>query len=82
MTFAAHVSPGSTGSGTPTGNVTFMDGTTQLGTERLSAGTATYSTAAVVGPGNHSITAVYNGDSTFAPSTSGSPVNQVISPPG
>ena len=81
VTFAAHVSPGSTGSGTPTGNVTFVDGTTQLGTERLSAGTATYSTAAL-SPGNHSITAVYNGDSTFAPSTSGSPVNQVVALPG
>ena len=39
------------GAGTPTGSVTFMDGTTTLGTGTLSRGTATFSTASLaVGP--------------------------------
>lgn len=47
----------------PTGTVTFLDGTATLGTAPVgSSGTATYSTAAL-SPGQHAITAVYNGDS-------------------
>ncbi|MGD0179230.1 MAG: FG-GAP-like repeat-containing protein [Terriglobales bacterium] len=49
--------------GTPTGTVTFYDGTTNLGTANLNGkakGTLTTSALAV---GTHSITATYNGDS-------------------
>jgi Bacterial Ig-like domain (group 3)/Autotransporter beta-domain len=65
VTFTAIVSA----SGTPTGNVTFKDGTTVLGTGTLSGGTATLSTAALA-VGSHSITATYPGDTNFAGSTS------------
>ena len=69
VTFTATVSvPG----GTPTGTVTFKDGSTTLGTGTLSGNTATYTAAATqlaVGP--HSVTAVYGGDTNYAGSTSG-----------
>jgi hypothetical protein len=55
--------------GSPTGTVTFFNGSTSLGTGALSAGTATFTTSSLVA-GTYSITAVYNGDSTFAASTS------------
>src|SRR5439155_1865075 len=66
VTFTATVS-GSIG--TPTGTVTFKDGTAALATNALSSGQATFTTAALSG-GSHSITAVYNGDSVYNSSTS------------
>jgi hypothetical protein len=68
VTFTATVKPGS-GSGTPTGTVTFNDGATVLGPGTLSGGTATLTTSGL-GAGVHSITAVYGGDASFASSTS------------
>jgi len=59
----------SSSSGTPTGTVTFEDGTSTLGSEPLSGGRASFSTAAL-SAGTHPITAVYSGDSTFTGSTS------------
>jgi hypothetical protein len=55
--------------GIPTGTVTFKDGAATLGTGTLSAGIATYSTSTLT-TGNHSITAVYGGNSNFSGSTS------------
>ena len=50
--------------------MTFLDGTTTLGTGMLSAtGTATYATSALA-VGAHSITAAYAGAAGFAASTS------------
>ena len=49
---------------TPTGSVTFYDGSTSLGSVTLSGGTATMSTTSLA-VGQHSISAVYNGDSNF-----------------
>lgn len=55
---------------TPTDTVAFLDGDTVLGTSFLNgSGVATLTTSAV-GGGSRSITAVYNGDLNFAPSTS------------
>jgi hypothetical protein len=54
---------------TVTGTVTFKDGVTTLGTGTVTAGVATFTTAALVA-GNRSLTAVYGGDTTYAPSTS------------
>jgi hypothetical protein len=52
--------------GTPTGTVTFKEGTTVLGADAtLSGGSATFTTASL-SVGSHTITAVYNGDSNFA----------------
>ena len=55
--------------GAPTGTVTFYDGATQLGSGTLASGVATYATSALA-LGAHSITALYSGDSNFAPVTS------------
>ena len=68
VTFTATVTP-TTGSGTPTGTVTFKDGTTTLATGTLSTGSATFATSSL-SVGTHSITAVYGGDTKFAGSTS------------
>lgn len=55
---------------TPTGTVTFLDGTTSLGSSQLAAdGTATLTTSTLA-VGSHSLTAQYAGDGTSAPSTS------------
>ena len=73
MTFTATVVNSSPGGGTPTGTVTFMDGTTTLGTGTLSTTdgvtTATFTTTALA-VGSHSITAVYGGDTDDLTSTS------------
>ena len=70
MTFTATVAPVSPGAGTPTGTVTFKDGTTVLGTGTLDAsGRATFTTSSL-GVGNHSITAVYGGNTNYKASTS------------
>jgi Bacterial Ig-like domain (group 3) len=69
VTFTATVSANSPGSGTPTGTVTFMDGSTSLGTGTLSGGVATFSISTLT-VGSHSITGVYSGDANFTTSTS------------
>jgi hypothetical protein len=70
VTFTATVQPASGSS--PTGTVTFLDGSTQLGTGNLSGGVAQFTTAGTaLNAGAHSITARYAGDSNFAGSTSG-----------
>ncbi len=67
VTFTATVS--GTGS-TPTGTVALREGSTTLGTSTLNAsGVATF-TLSTLSVGSHPITALYNGDTTFAPSTS------------
>ncbi|MGO8794836.1 MAG: choice-of-anchor tandem repeat GloVer-containing protein [Candidatus Sulfotelmatobacter sp.] len=53
----------------PTGSVKFMDGTTLLATETLSAGKASYTTTGL-SEGTHNITAVYEGTSNITGSTS------------
>jgi hypothetical protein len=66
VTFTAKVTANG---GTPTGTVTFNDGTAALGTETLSGGTASIS-GSLLAVGSHSITAVYSGAGTFAGSSS------------
>jgi hypothetical protein len=69
VAFTATVAPVS-GTGTPTGTVTFKDGATQIGTGTLNAsGSATFSTSGLA-VGAHSVTAVYSGDANFSSSTS------------
>src|SRR5580692_2860354 len=53
VTFTATVAPKS-GSGTPTGTVAFLDGTTQIGTANLSSGSATLTTSTLTN-GTHSL---------------------------
>ncbi|MGA9355965.1 MAG: protease pro-enzyme activation domain-containing protein, partial [Terriglobales bacterium] len=90
VTFTATVT--TTGNDTPTGTVTFYDGSTALGPPvelgcicdgrngiPLSA-TATFTTS-TLSPGTHPITAVYGGDSNNAGSTSTPALNQVVTAP-
>jgi glucuronoarabinoxylan endo-1,4-beta-xylanase len=57
-------------SGTATGTVSFLDGTTSLGTMSLSGGAASLSVTTFVAGSTHSITASYAGATGFAASTS------------
>jgi hypothetical protein len=69
VTFTATVKP-SSGAGTPTGTVTFLDGSSTLGSSTLNAsGVATLSVANL-SVGTHSITARYGGDTNYNGSTS------------
>ncbi len=66
VTFSSTV----TGSGgTPTGRLTFSDGTTQLTSVTLASGSASFATSSLT-PGTHNIIAAYSGDNVFAPSVS------------
>jgi hypothetical protein len=67
VTFTAAIQPAT--SGTPTGTITFKDGTATLGTVALASNTATFTTATLAAQ-SHSITAVYSGDANFGSSTS------------
>jgi hypothetical protein len=64
--------------GTPTGTVTFSEGSTTLGTESLNNGMAILNYSGL-SEGEHFITAKYNGDSNFAPSIS-TTINQTVRP--
>jgi hypothetical protein len=70
----------SASSGAPTGTVTFLDGSTTLGTGTLASGTATFQASALT-PGTHSVTAAYGGDTNFNSSSSGA-LSQVVDNPG
>ena len=75
VTFTATVVANTPGSGTPTGSVTFMNGSTTLGTVTLSGGSASYSTTALA-TGSDTITATYNGSSSFI--TASASLNQTV----
>ena len=68
VTFTATISPHS--GPVPTGTVTFKDGASTLGTGAVNgSGVATFSTSSL-SVANHTISAVYGGDSNFTGSTS------------
>jgi large repetitive protein len=56
--------------GAPTGTVSFMDGTTNIGSGTLSASGVATATVSNLAVGTHSITAVYSGDANNGGSTS------------
>ena len=62
---------------TPTGTVTFFDGSTNLGSSNLNASAQATLNSSTLTVGTHNITATYNGDSNFASSTS-SGVSQLV----
>ena len=77
VTFTATVSAMSPGAGTPSGTVTFEEGSTTLAATVSvdSSGKATFSISSL-SPGTHTITALYKGDGNFLTSSgsdSGSP---------
>jgi hypothetical protein len=67
VSFTATVTAVAPGAGTPTGTITFMDGSTVLGTVTLVNGQATFTTS-TLSKGKHSISAVYSGDVDFVTS--------------
>jgi hypothetical protein len=73
VTFTAAVS---SGSGTPTGTVVFLNGSTELGTAILASGSAKISVSWMAAA-SHSISAAYKGDGRFRPSASAA-TNQVV----
>jgi len=74
VTFTASVLPQF--SGTPTGSITFYNGTVALGSATLVNGIASYTTTKL-GVGAASITAVYKVSTSFSPATSGA-LSQVV----
>lgn len=81
VTVSATVSPAS-GSGSPTGSVSFSNGSTQIGQATLSGGTATFSyNASTLTANTYSIIASYSGDNTFSASSS-SPVTLTVTSGG
>ncbi len=79
VTFTAAVTPAVATYGTPTGTVTFLDGSTTLGTGALTNGSATY-TSSTLTSGTHPITASYAASGVFAGSTS-AVITQTIATP-
>jgi Bacterial Ig-like domain (group 3)/FG-GAP-like repeat/Abnormal spindle-like microcephaly-assoc'd, ASPM-SPD-2-Hydin/FG-GAP repeat len=79
VTFTATVSSASF-KATPTGNVTFFDGNTNIGNGSLNNSAIAIFTTSTLSVGTHSVTATYNGDSNYVSSTS-SPVAQVVQGP-
>lgn len=73
--FTATITWSSTGA--PSGNVTFKDGGTTLGTPASVSGGVASILVSSLSVGSHSITATYNGDTNFSGSTS-SAVSQTV----
>lgn len=78
VTLTATVKPVS-GSLTPTGTVTFNDGSIALGSVALDTTGQAALTTSALGVGTRSITATYSGDSNYAGSTS-APVSVTVTP--
>src|SRR5438874_2714106 len=70
VTFTATVAAKSPGAGTPTGTVTFKDGSSTLGTGTLNGSGQAMFTTSTLTVGSHSITASYGGDTSFKEGTS------------
>ncbi len=76
VTFSAGVTAQS-GSGLPTGSISFLDGSTQIGSAVLSGGSASLSSAALA-TGTHSITAAYSGNGNYTASNSAAVMVTVV----
>jgi hypothetical protein len=75
VTFTAQVT--AEGTGTPTGTIAFHDGATKIATSTLNSNAVATFTTSKLAAGSHNMTAVYSGDSNFAPSSSNT-VSQVV----
>jgi arabinan endo-1,5-alpha-L-arabinosidase len=82
-TLTATILPINTAKGTPTGTVTFYDGTVALGSAPLnSAGTAATLTTKqfVTGAAGNTLTAFYSGDANYAPNYSTNSLGLTVNP--
>ncbi|MEY2423999.1 MAG: hypothetical protein QOI95_4066 [Acidimicrobiaceae bacterium] len=77
ITLAASIASGS--GGTPTGSVTFFDGTRQVGRATVNAAGQALVTTGALKVGARTITAVYSGDGSHSPATSSAITQQVRS---
>ena len=78
ITFTATVTVVGPGGGTPTGSVQFYDDSTPLGSASVDAG-GNASLTVCLGAGNYGdVTAVYQGDSNYAGSSSTAPAEAVV----
>jgi hypothetical protein len=77
-TLQATITPGATGPVSPTGTITFLDGTTTIGSGTVSGNSVT--STALLAQGTHSITAKYSGDTSFAASTSAANPVVILAP--
>ncbi|WP_394843792.1 Ig-like domain repeat protein [Pendulispora brunnea] len=77
FTLMATVAPVAPGAGKPAGNVTFKQGTTDLGTVELDADGRASFTVGPLAAADYSFTAVYAGNATFNASTSSVHVQHV-----
>ena len=83
LTLTAQVMNASAGStGTPTGTVSFYDGTTLLGASTLTNSTASYTTATLAPGATHALSATYSGDANFTGSASSSAVSVPVAASG
>ncbi len=76
VTFTAKIKGSINTTITPSGSVTFYDGSTSLGKVTMTAGSANLSTS-TLSVGSHTITASYSGDTNFVPHT-GAPLTQSV----
>jgi hypothetical protein len=81
ITFTATISVVSPGSGTPSGNVIFKDGTTALSTNALNGSSVAAFSTTNLSQGSHTIIAEYAGDGNFLGSTNQVSPNQIINTP-
>jgi hypothetical protein len=58
----------------PSGTVTFLDGTTVLGTARINGDGTASLVISTIGAGTHSLVAHYNGDANYVPSSTAFPL--------
>ena len=66
--------------GTPTGVVSFYDGTTLLGTADLAAGSGSFHSTSLAAGVTHVLTAVYSGDVDFTSSSTTSTTSVTVAP--
>jgi hypothetical protein len=79
VTLTATVSAVAPGAGLPTGSVTFLDGTTTLGSALLNGAGQASITTSTLAVGSHSITANYGGDGNFSGSSTAASLNLTVS---
>jgi hypothetical protein len=80
VTFAAAIRASGNGGGIPTGTVTFVDGTNELGSQPLSGNGVAILSTDTLSAGDHGITVVYSGDTTFNAATSVVLTQVVVAP--
>ncbi len=81
VTFTATVAPAPGGNGSPTGTVTFTDGSAALGSAAVAtsggATTATFTSSALAA-GSHALAATYDGDNNFGASAPSTAVSDTV----